>query len=251
MTRISEFRIDIPQVDLDDLRARIAATRWPAGSRNDDWSRGVPVGYLKGLARYWADGFDWRAQEARLNEIPQYTTEIDGQTVHFFHRRSPEPDAMPLILAHGWPSQFAEMLPLVPLLADPGAHGADPADAFDVVVPSLPGFLFSGLPAGGPLTMPRIADLWAELRPTPSATRASAPTAGTPGLRSPIGSALSTPRSSTASTCSTRPSPGTRARTDRTTWPSGPTSTGGPPPTRGTLGTTRSRRRGPTPSPLR
>ena len=105
---IRSFRIDVPQADLEDLRSRLATTRWPARPRIDDWSRGVPVGYLKGLAEYWATDYDWRAQEAALNEIPQFTTEIDGQTIHFFHVRSPEPGALPLILTHGWPSSPAD-----------------------------------------------------------------------------------------------------------------------------------------------
>src|SRR6266851_3852342 len=110
---IRPFRIEIPQADLEDLRSRLARTRWPARPRVDwhsvdDWSRGVPVDYLKQLARYWATDFDWRAQEAALNEIPQFTTVIDGQVIHFFHQRSPEPDALPLILTHGWPSSPVE-----------------------------------------------------------------------------------------------------------------------------------------------
>src|SRR3954452_13443641 len=102
------FRIDIPHADLDDLRTRLASTRWPAPSPAADWSRGVPLDYLRELAGYWAAGFDWRAREAALNEIPQFTTVIDGQAVHFFHARSPEPDALPLILTHGWPSSPVE-----------------------------------------------------------------------------------------------------------------------------------------------
>ncbi|NUP63206.1 MAG: alpha/beta fold hydrolase [Nonomuraea sp.] len=163
MTSIQPFRIDIPQADLDDLRARIAATRWPAGSRDDGWSRGVPVGYLRGLASYWADGFDWRAREARLNEIPQYTTEIDGQTIHFFHRRSPEPDALPLVLTHGWPSSPVEFAEVVEPLADPRAHGGDPADAFHVVVPSLPGYGFSNPLSEAGFNLFGVARAWAEL----------------------------------------------------------------------------------------
>ena len=132
-SEIRPFRIEVAQDALDDLRARLTNTRWPAAPRVDGWSRGVPVEYLKSLADYWADGFDWRAQEAALNEIPQFLTEIDGQRIHFFHVRSPEPDALPLILTHGWPSSPVEFVKLIGPLTDPRAHGGDPADAFHVV----------------------------------------------------------------------------------------------------------------------
>ena len=101
------FRIDIPDADLDDLRERLARTRWPEGPDGDDWRAGVPVGYLRGLADYWRTGFDWRAQEARLNALPQFRCEIDGQAIHFLHVRSPEPDALPLLISHGYPSSVA------------------------------------------------------------------------------------------------------------------------------------------------
>ena len=140
---IRPFRIDIPDADLDDLRERLARTRWPDGLPGDDWRAGAPVGYLRGLADQWRTGFDWRAQEARLNGLPQFTTEIDGQTIHFLHVRSPEPDAMPLLISHGYPSSVVEFLEVVGPLSDPRANGGDPADAFHLVVPSLPGFGFS------------------------------------------------------------------------------------------------------------
>src|SRR5262245_25500258 len=105
---IRPFRIDVPQADLDDLKARLARTRWPDETPGVGWSRGVPLAYLQALAAYWAGGFDWRAQEAALNRIPQLTTDIDGQTIHFLHVRSPEPDALPLVLTHGWPSSPVE-----------------------------------------------------------------------------------------------------------------------------------------------
>src|SRR5205823_14697761 len=139
-------------------------TRWPARPRVDDWSRGVPVDYLRGLAEYWATGFDWRAQEAALNRIPQFTTEIDGQAIHFFHVRSPEPDALPLILTHGWPSSPVEFLKVIGQLTDPRAHDGNPTDAFHVVIPSLPGYGFSTpvreVGWGNPF---RVAQAWAEL----------------------------------------------------------------------------------------
>jgi hypothetical protein len=137
------FRIDIPDRDLDDLRERLARTRWPDGPDGDDWRAGVPAGYLRELAGYWRDGFDWRAQEARLNALPQFTTEIDGQPLHFLHVRSPEPDALPLLISHGYPSSVVEFLEIVGPLSDPRAHGGEAADAFHLVIPSLPGFGFS------------------------------------------------------------------------------------------------------------
>jgi pimeloyl-ACP methyl ester carboxylesterase len=139
-TAIRPFRIDIPQTDLDDLRNRLTRTRWPREIPGSGWSRGVPVEYLKGLADYWRNGFDWRAQEAKLNAFPQFTTEIDGQVIHFLHIRSPEPTAIPLVMTHGWPSTVAEFMAVIGPLTDPAAHGGDPADAFHVVAPSLPGF---------------------------------------------------------------------------------------------------------------
>jgi pimeloyl-ACP methyl ester carboxylesterase len=142
-SEIRPFRIDIRQSDLEDLRDRLAATRWPNELPGVGWSRGVPVDYLKRLTEYWRTGFDWRAQEARLNEIPQFLTEIDGQTIHFLHVRSQEPNAMPLMLIHGWPGSFVEFVDLIGPLTDPAAHGGDSADAFHVVIPSIPGFGFS------------------------------------------------------------------------------------------------------------
>jgi pimeloyl-ACP methyl ester carboxylesterase len=157
------FRIDIPQSDLDDLRRRLAETRWSSELPGVGWSRGVPADYLKGLADYWRTGYDWRAQEAILNQFPQFTTEIDGQTIHFLHVRSPEPDALPLILSHGWPGSVAEFMAIIGPLTDPAAYGGDAADAFHVVAPSLPGFGFST-----PLREPgwelgRTTDAYAEL----------------------------------------------------------------------------------------
>lgn len=162
--QIRPFRIDIPQSDIDDLRDRLAMTRWAEDLPGVGWSRGVPAGYLKGLADYWRTGFDWRAQEAKLNELPQFTTEIDGQNIHFLHVRSPEADALPLILTHGWPCSIAEFVEVIGPLTDPRAHGGDPADAFDVVAPSLPGFGFS-TPARetGWGNLFRVAAAWAEL----------------------------------------------------------------------------------------
>jgi pimeloyl-ACP methyl ester carboxylesterase len=163
-TEIRPFRIAIPQADLDDLADRLARTRWPDELPGVGWARGVPLGYLKELAAYWAGGFDWRKQEARLNELPQFVTTIDGQDIHFLHVRSPEPDAIPLILTHGWPSSPVEFLKVIEPLTDPRSSGGDPADAFHLVVPSLPGYGFSTPvrePGWGNLL--RVAQAWAEL----------------------------------------------------------------------------------------
>jgi pimeloyl-ACP methyl ester carboxylesterase len=160
---IENFRVDIPQQDLDDLAERLARTRWPSSLPGPAWQRGVPVGYLRDLAAYWQDGFNWRAQEAQLNSVPQYTTQIDGQKIHFQHIKSPEPHATPLLLIHGWPGSIVEFRQVTAPLSDPRAHGGGPAQAFDLIIPSLPGFGFSG-----PITQPgwnsrRIAVALAEL----------------------------------------------------------------------------------------
>lgn len=160
---ITPFRIDIPQQQLDDLRERLDRARWPAPLPGDDWDTGVPLHWLRGLSEYWRTGYDWRAAEARLNEYPQFTTTIDGQRIHFVHVRSPEPGAFPLILTHGWPDSFVGLLDVIEPLTDPQAHGGDRADAFDVVIPSVPGFGFSGPTSDGGWTTDRIARAWAEL----------------------------------------------------------------------------------------
>jgi epoxide hydrolase len=159
---ITPFRIAVPDADLADLHDRLARTRWP-DDHPAGWERGVPASYLKRLAERWRTGFDWRAQEARLNAYPQFTTTIDGQNIHFLHVRSPEPDALPLILNHGYPGSVAEFLEVIGPLTDPRAHGGDPADAFHVVAPSLPGYGFS-TPASEPGWIPtRMARAFAEL----------------------------------------------------------------------------------------
>jgi epoxide hydrolase len=160
---IRPFRIDIPQADLDDLRDRLARTRWPDELPGVGWTRGVPLGYLKELADHWADGYDWPKQEARLNQFPQFTTTIDGQNIHFLHVRSPEPDALPLILTHGWPGSIVEFLNVIGPLTDPRAHRGDPADAFHLVIPSLPGYGLSGPTHQIGWTTDRVATAWAEL----------------------------------------------------------------------------------------
>ncbi|MGY3677141.1 epoxide hydrolase family protein [Streptomyces sp. TE33382] len=157
------FRIDIPQDQIDDLRTRLGSTRWPEELPGVGWDRGVPLEYLKELAEYWRTSFDWRAAEAELNRYPQFIEEIDGAPVHFLHVRSPEPDATPLLLTHGWPGSVVEFLDVIGPLSDPRAHGGDPADAFHLVIPSIPGYGFSTpLPEKGWDTA-RIARAWAEL----------------------------------------------------------------------------------------
>ncbi len=161
--QITPFRIDVPQADLDDLAQRLERTRWPDEPPGIGWSHGIPVGYLRELAEYWRSDYDWRAQEARLNAFPQFTTELDGHNVHFLHVRSPEPNALPLVLTHGWPGSVVEFLDVIGPLSDPRAHGGDPADAFHVVVPSSPGFGLSGPTRETGWTVARVAKAWAEL----------------------------------------------------------------------------------------
>ena len=160
---VRPFRIEVAQADLDDLRDRLGRTRWPSQIANTSWERGVPVDYLEGLAAYWRDGFDWRAEEAKLNAFPQFTTAIDGQTIHFVHVRSPEAEATPLLLLHGWPGSFVEFVDTIAPLTDPAAHGGEAADAFHVVVPSIPGFGFSTPLSEAGWGNARIAEAFAEL----------------------------------------------------------------------------------------
>ena len=141
---IRPYRISVPQADLDDLRERLARTRWARDLPGAGWERGVPTSYLRELAAYWATEYDWRAHEAALNALPQFVTTIDGTSVQFLHLRSAQPDATPLLLLHGWPGSIVEFLDMIGPLTDPAAHGGDPADAFHLVIPSLPGYGFSG-----------------------------------------------------------------------------------------------------------
>jgi pimeloyl-ACP methyl ester carboxylesterase len=163
MMSIQPFKVNIPQADLDDLRERLARTRWPGELPGIGWSRGVPLGYLQELAEYWRSSYDWRMHEARLNAFPQFTTEIDGQTIHFLHVRSPHPNALPLIITHGYPGSIVEFIDIIGPLTDPRSHGGDPADAFHVVAPSLPGFGFSTPVRGAGWEATRTARAWAEL----------------------------------------------------------------------------------------
>ncbi|MGW6950010.1 epoxide hydrolase family protein [Streptomyces xanthophaeus] len=160
---IDPFRINIPQSDLDDLNERLDRTRWPDEIPGASWDYGIPGDYLRELAQYWRHAYDWRAAEARLNAWPQFTTEIDGANIHFAHVRSPEPDATPLLLTHGWPGSIVEFTEVVGPLTDPAAHGGDPADAFHVVLPSIPGFGLSGPTRERGWEFRRVAAAFAEL----------------------------------------------------------------------------------------
>jgi pimeloyl-ACP methyl ester carboxylesterase len=160
---IKPFRINVPQADLDDLRERLDRTRWPDELANVGWAYGVPVAEMKDLAGYWRTSYDWRAQESRLNAYPQFTTTIDGQNIHFLHVRSAEPNALPLLLTHGWPGSVAEFLGVIAPLTDPRAHGGDPLDAFHLVIPSLPGYGFSGPTQDRGWDIGRVARAWATL----------------------------------------------------------------------------------------
>jgi epoxide hydrolase len=160
---VRPFRIEIPATVLDDLHVRLAQTRWPDELPGAGDRYGVPLGYIRELADYWRDGYDWREREARLNAYPQFKTTIDGQDVHFLHVRSPDSDALPLIATHGWPGSIVEYLDVIGPLTDPASHGADRSDAFDLVIPSLPGYGFSGPTREPGWNNRRIAAAWAEL----------------------------------------------------------------------------------------
>ena len=162
-TEIRPFRVDMPGEAIADLRRRIAATRWPTKELVKDRSQGVQLAMIQELARYWAIDYDWRTCEGRLNALPQFTTEIDGEDTHFIHIRSPHADALPLIITHGWPGSVIELLEVIGPLTDPTAHGGSAGDAFDLVLPSLPGYGFSGEPAETGWDPGRIAQAWAEL----------------------------------------------------------------------------------------
>ncbi len=161
--QITPFQIQVPEADLADLRERLRRTRWPDAETAGDWSQGVPRAYLQDLCRYWAEEYDWRATETRLNALPQFRTETGGLAIHFIHARSQHPGALPLILTHGWPGSVIEFMKVIAPLTDPAAHGGEAADAFHVVCPSLPGYGFSGKPTSPGWGIERIAGAWAEL----------------------------------------------------------------------------------------
>jgi pimeloyl-ACP methyl ester carboxylesterase len=160
---IRPFRIDVPEEDLVDLRRRIAATQWPEKETVADQSQGVQLATMQELARYWATDYDWHKVEAQLNALPQFITEIGGLDIHFIHVRSNHENALPLIVNHGWPGSIIEQLKIIGPLTDPTAHGASASDAFDVVIPSMPGYGFSGKPTSTGWGPERMARAWAEL----------------------------------------------------------------------------------------
>jgi pimeloyl-ACP methyl ester carboxylesterase len=160
---IRRFRIGVPQAALDDLSKRLAQTRWPDDLPGTGWDYGPPEGYLKAYVEYWNAAYDWRKHEAALNAFPQFTTTIDDANVHFIHVRSPEPDARPLMLIHGWPGSIAEFIDMIGPLSDPRRHGSDPAEAFHIIVPSIPGYGFSGPTTERGWSDKRVAAAFAEL----------------------------------------------------------------------------------------
>ena len=161
--RIRPFRVNVPKADLADLRRRLAATRWPTKELVEDRSQGVQLATLKELVRYWATDYDWRKAETKLNAFPQFVTKIDGVDIHFIHVKSRHPNALPLIITHGWPGSVIELLEVIDPLTNPTAHGGSAEDAFHVVIPSLPGYGFSGEPTELGWESGRIARAWAKL----------------------------------------------------------------------------------------
>jgi pimeloyl-ACP methyl ester carboxylesterase len=160
MSEVRPFRIDIPEDQLVDLKRRLRATRWPEAETPDDWSQGIPLAYVQEVCAYWAERYDWRATEARLNRFPQFVTTIDGVDIHGLHVRSPHAEAVPLVMTHGWPGSIVEFHKVIAPLADPTAHGGSAADAFHVVCPSLPGYGFSGKPTRPGWGVAKIAAAW-------------------------------------------------------------------------------------------
>lgn len=157
------FTIRIPDEDVQDLARRLEATRWPSPMDDADWTNGAAVSFIQRLSDHWLHHFDWRAQEARLNQLPHHMMTVDGEDIHFVYQRGKGPAPFPLIMTHGWPGSFIEMERILPLLTDPASHGGDPADAFDVIVPSLPGYGFSPAPKRQDTGSRRVAHLWLEL----------------------------------------------------------------------------------------
>src|SRR6266704_6863063 len=162
-TAVRPFAVEIPEAEIEALRARIAATRWPEKETVADASQGVPLAVIQELARYWATGYDWRRCEAQLNALPQFMTEIDGLDIHFIHVRSRHQDALPLIVNHGWPGSIIEQLKIIGPLTNPTAHGGSASDAFHVVIPSMPGYGFSSKPASTGWGPERMARAWVVL----------------------------------------------------------------------------------------
>ena len=162
-TEIRPFKIEIPDAEIEDLRRRLASTRWPEKELVDDWSQGIPLSYVQEVCAYWGEKYDWRSREALLNQWPQFMTEIDGIDIHFIHVRSKHEDAMPLVITHGWPGSVVEFQKVIGPLTDPTAHGGDASDAFHVVCPSLPGYGFSGKPTKTGTSVGKIGAMWGQL----------------------------------------------------------------------------------------
>lgn len=160
---ITPYTVTVAEADLDDLRRRLGQMRWPVAETVDDWSQGVPLAKLQDLCSYWASAYDWRRCEAALNALPQFITQIDHLDIHFLHIRSERPDALPLVLTHGWPGSILEFMKVIGPLTDPDGHGVPDAPAFNVVIPSLPGYGFSGKPTGKGWGVEKIADAWVTL----------------------------------------------------------------------------------------
>ena len=160
---LKPFSIDIPEEVLDDLKRRLRETRWSDETEAEPWRYGPPLAYMRRFADHWLNHYDWRRQEAALNRLPHYTTDLDGLTIHFIYQEGVGPDPMPLVLTHGWPGSFIEMVRILPLLTDPAAHGGRAEDAFTVVVPSIPGYGFSSRPTKPGMNYAVVADLWAKL----------------------------------------------------------------------------------------
>ena len=163
MSDLRDFRFDVPEEALDDLKRRLAATRWPDRETPDDWSQGIPLAYVQDVCAYWQNEYDWRRCEAALNALPQFITEIDGLDFQFLHVRSPCEDALPLVMTHGWPGSVIEFLKVIGPLSDPQAHGGNASDAFHVVCPTLPGFGYSGKPDAPGWSIQRIGRAWGQL----------------------------------------------------------------------------------------
>ena len=160
---VKPFKVEIPEAILEDLRQRLADTRWPDEIAGSGWNYGFDLAYIKELVEYWRTHFDWRAQEQAINAFAHFRANIDGLGIHFIHERGKGPNPTPLIITHGWPSSFSEMLKIIPLLTDPASHGGDPADSFDVVIPSMLGYGFSDRPSQAGMGVFKMADLWARL----------------------------------------------------------------------------------------
>ena len=160
---VQPFRIHIPDAVLEDLQERLARTRWPDEIPGSGWDYGSNLSYVKELVEYWQTGFDWRAQEEALNAFSHHRTTVDGIGIHFIHERGKGPNPLPLIITHGWPGSFSEIVKVIPLLTDPAGHGGDPGDSFDVVVPSMPGYGFSDRPTERGMNAGRMAELWLKL----------------------------------------------------------------------------------------